>query len=157
MGLHAGRRRRPKIARSLKRPESALVLSQLRTARANGVAPTLFAGLRMVTTTYVYDDPEHPERVTSTIASPAYTVEDQGLMLALEDYENELCRCGQPRDVAWHSDMDGWFESESFVCHACSALRDDDEKTKYHVVRDTRPDSSAPLAPFVLGQTTTAA
>ena len=108
----------------------------------------------MITTTYVYDDQEHPDRVTSTIASPAYTPQDRALLMGLEGYEASLCKCGIPRSVAWHSDMDGWYEAESFVCHACTALRDDDENTVYQNPIDTRGPDMPPLPPFEYGVTT---
>lgn len=109
----------------------------------------------MITTTYVYDDPDHPNRVTQTIPSPAYTAEDRALLVGLEIYESDACvGCGHPRSVAWHSDMDGWFETDSYVCHGCTARRTDDQKAIYTFTRDTYPPDRV-LRPFVLGQTTT--
>ena len=77
---------------------------------------------RLRTTIYRYDDPEHPDRVTSTVESPAWTDDDRALLLALADYEATLCPgCGEPKQHAWHSDLDGWYEPEQLVCHACTA------------------------------------
>ncbi|WP_435744898.1 hypothetical protein [Nocardioides sp. SYSU DS0663] len=125
-----------------------------------GTAPTVFLGLRMITTTFVYDDDsEHPDRPTSTIATPAWTPEDRALLMGLEMYESTLCRCGYPRSVAWHSEMDGWFgdngEAEKYVCHACSAIHG--RQVHYPIAMNTRTEAHGPLPPFVLGETTTPA
>jgi hypothetical protein len=126
------------------------------------VAPTVLTG-RLATTTYVYDDqdptrppqraPGTPARVVSAIQSPSYTPEDTALLMALEKYEAGLCKCGWPRSIAWHSEMDGWFDGEAFVCHACSAVAD--RQVIYSIARDTWPSEKGPLPPFVLGVTTT--
>lgn len=127
------------------------------------MAPTVLAG-RLATTTYLYDDqdpnrppgraPGTPARVVSVIHSPAYTPEDLALLLALEKHEATLCKCGWPRSVAWHSEMDGWFEGEGYVCHACSAVAD--RKVIYAVAHNTWPTAEkGPLPEFVLGVTTT--
>lgn len=108
----------------------------------------------MVTQRFVYDDPERPLRATSAIQSPPYVVEDQALLTGLDLYEQSLCRCGHPKAVAWHADMDGWFEEDTYVCHACSVGREPDDKAIYRHVRSTRPDDR-PLPPFLLGVTTT--
>ncbi|GEP38892.1 hypothetical protein NPS01_25550 [Nocardioides psychrotolerans] len=123
------------------------------------VAPTIFLGLRMRSTTYLYDDPGHPDRPTGTIASPDYVAEDRALLVALQAYEADLCRCGQPRSVAWHTDMDGFYgeggEALQVVCFACTAIQGGEKKVTYPVVWNTRPASKGPLPPFVLGVTTT--
>ena len=103
----------------------------------------------------MYADPEHPDRPTSAISSPLYTLEDQALLIALEQYEAGLCACGQPRVVAWHSEMDGWYDGEQIVCHACSAAKG--EQVTYARVINMRPASKGPLPPFVLGVTTVSA
>lgn len=108
----------------------------------------------MVTTTPVYDDPERPLRATLYIQSPPYVTEDQALLTGLDLYEQSLCECGHPRAVAWHADMDGWYEEQTYVCHACSAGREDNDKAVYRVSRSARP-ADKPLTPFVLGVTTT--
>lgn len=122
------------------------------------VAPTVFIGSRMRTTSYLYEDPEHPDRPTGTISSPDYVVEDRALLMALHAYESDLCRCGQPRSIAWHSDMDGWYgdggEAMQVVCHACTAIQGGDKKVTYPVVWNSRPESKGPLSAFVLGKTT---
>lgn len=111
---------------------------------------------RLLVTTNRYDDPTHPDRVTSTVTSPAWTEDDRSLMLALQAYEASLCSgpCGQPRHVAWHSELEGWFEDEKYVCHACSALRG--EQVVYAVAVNEYPFAQRPPLPvFVLGETTT--
>ena len=108
----------------------------------------------MITATFVYDDPGHPDRSTGTISSPAWTPEDRALVMALADFEASLCRCGQPRHEAWHSEMDGFYDAVEWVCHGCTA-RNDGKAVTYSVVRSTRPDEKGPLPPFVLGVTTT--
>lgn len=109
----------------------------------------------MPTTTPVYDDPDHPDRPTSLIHSPPWTPEDRGLLIGLERWEASLCKCGQPRSLAWHSDMDGDFEAPGFVCFACTAVGGGEEKVKYHVPRTDRDFHARPLPPFQLGLTTT--
>lgn len=126
---------------------------------AAGAAPTVFMGSRLITTTYLYDDPDHPGRVTGSIESPAYTHEDRALLVALREWENSLCRCGEPRAEAWHSGMDGEYEATPVVCHACSAINHDPDKpdapkTTYHVVANTRSARKPPLTPLVIGETT---
>lgn len=125
-------------------------------ARSLAIAPTIFAGVRLREQTYVYDDDEHPDRPSRVIEGPAYITEDHALLLGLDMYEKSLCRgCSHPRAVAWHSDMDGWFESFSVKCHACTAMSGDGSKpVLYQYVVDTRPDPGEPLPPFVLGLTT---
>ena len=116
-------------------------------------APTLYLGLRLITTTPLYDDPDHPDRPTTLIQSPAWTAEDRGLLLGLELAEADLCRCGQPRSVAWHSDMDGDIEADVVVCFGCTAIQG--EKVKYAIPRITRDFTARPLPPFQFGLTTT--
>lgn len=116
----------------------------------------MFLGLRMITTTFVYDDPDRPDRPTGTIPSPPWANEDVALLLALDAYDSSLCACGEPRSTAWHSEMDGWWESQTFVCHACTAKRDDGQNVVYAIPVDTYPaDRKGPLPPFRIGVTTT--
>lgn len=119
------------------------------------VAPTLYLGLRITTTTPVYDDPEHPDRPTSFIHSPAWVPEDVGLIAGLDMYESSLCRCGHPKQLAWHSDMDGDFDATTFLCHACTAAAEDGRKVKYTIAGTSRDFVARPLPPFRLGVTTT--
>lgn len=128
-------------------------------ARDLGIAPTIFAGYRLREQTYVYDDLEHPDRPTRVIESPAYVTEDHALLTGLAAYEDSLCRCGVPKHIAWHADMDGWFETEPVKCHACTAMRVTSDGTTpepviYHLVVDTRPADDRELTPFVFGLTT---
>lgn len=113
---------------------------------------TLYLGLRHPAVTYLYDDPAHPDRVTGAVQSPAYTAVDRAFLEGLEDYEATLCRCGYPKSLAWHSDMDGDFEDpgEEAVCHACSAGAD---KPVSYRLRPTvtRDFEARPLPPFVPG------
>ena len=117
----------------------------------------------MITTTFVYDDESpYPTRPVSSIQSPSYTAEDRALLVGLDLYEKDLCRCGWPRSVAWHSEMDGWMEpGDRYVCHACTAAAPEpsDASPKTPVTygggaKSTRPDSKGPLPPFALGITT---
>lgn len=119
----------------------------------------------MLTETYVYDDqdpaqpprrrPGTPARVLRVIQSPAYTVEDRALLTGLGVYEDSLCNCGIPREIAWHSEMDGWFDNvDHYVCHACTARRGDDKKAIYVFARHSRDLRTSPLPPFQLGVTT---
>lgn len=131
-------------------------------ARGLRVAPTIFAGIRLRRTTFIYDDADHPARASGTIESPDFTIEDQALLLGLDLYESSLCPgpCGMPRHVAWHTEMDGWFEDRAFKCHACTAMatpNKDGERHPviYHISVDTREDA-VELPPFVLGVTTSA-
>lgn len=104
----------------------------------------MFVGLRIPTTTYLYDDPDHPDRVTGSIGSPAYTPEDQALLIALRAHDNTRCRCGEPVDVAWNPEMDGWYEATEHQCHACTA-RNGGKPVNYTTVTNTRPASKGPL------------
>ncbi len=131
----------------------------MKLARDLAIAPTIFAGVRLREQTYVYDDVEHPERPTRVIESPAYVTEDHALLIGLQMYEDSLCRCQIPRQVAWHADMDGWFEVETVKCQACTAMQQPvdgkaPEPVLYPIVVDTRPPDDEPLSPFVLGLTT---
>lgn len=106
-------------------------------------------GSRLPATRWLYEDPEHPDRVTGTVSSPPYTPEDQALFMALRTFESQLCRCGYHRSIAWHPDMDGgWFEQRSYKCHACSAQKGED--VIYDVAADTRPGDDRALPPFEL-------
>lgn len=51
--------------------------------------------------------------------------------------------------------MDGFYEADKFVCHACTAKRGDDKKAIYALARHTRDMHAKPLPEFVLGVTTT--
>lgn len=86
------------------------------------------------------------------IHSPAYTPEDSALLMALEVFEASLCDCGWPKSVAWHSEMDGWFESKSYLCHACTARAG--RQVIYATAHNTWPEGRV-LPEFVLGVTTT--
>jgi len=115
--------------------------------------------MRQLTTIFLYDDPERPDRVTGTSQAAAYTPEDQALLLGLEAYEHQQkhgrlgsCTCGWPVEIAWHSEMDGWFEGLDVLCHACTAKAG--KPVTHTIVRDTRPPDHPPLPPFVLGETT---
>lgn len=109
--------------------------------------------LRLPTVEYVYGDPEHPDRPTSAVQSPAYTREDRALFMGLEAYNSSLCRCGVPIRVAWHSEMDGFFEGDEAVCHVCTARAG--RQVVYATVRNTR-DPARPMPPFIPGKTITA-
>jgi len=134
----------------------------VRLARDQRIAPTLFAGMRMREQDLVYDDPEHPDRVTRVINSPDYVDADFALLAGLDVFEKSLCPgCGWPREIAWHEDMAGWFEGLEVVCHACTAMQPVDEKTGikrpylHRLAFDNRLAGDDRLPPFVLGLTTT--
>lgn len=74
--------------------------------------------------------------------------------MGLESYESSLCRCGLPLEVAWHSEMDGFYDVDEVVCHACSA-RAGREVAYTSGLRSTR-DPSTPMPAFVPGKTITA-
>lgn len=103
---------------------------------------------------YLYDDPAHPKRRTGEISSPPYTREDRALLAGLELYEASLCRCGIPMSIAWHSEMDGWYEADEAVCHACSA-RSGHQVVYATNLRSTR-DPVKPMPAFIPGETITA-
>lgn len=112
----------------------------------------MFSGARIPTSTYVYDDPDHPDRPTRLVHSPPFVAEDRALLMGLEAYEASLCVCGHPRAVAWHSEMDGFYDDKSYVCHACSAKAG--REVAYHSTVDTRDPAKGPLPLFELGVTT---
>lgn len=96
--------------------------------------------------------------MTRAIHGPPYTADDHALLAGLQDYERTLCPggCGFPIDVAWHSDMDGWFdEVHEYVCHACTARQDGRER-KFPVVATSRDLVANPLPPFDFGSTVSA-
>lgn len=113
--------------------------------------------MRLPIVTYEYGDPEHPERITRAISGPPYTAEDHALIGGLRAYERTRCPggCGFAIDVAWHSDMDGWFDDvHEYVCHACTA-REGTER-KFVSTATSRDFTVQPLPPFEMGGTTTA-
>lgn len=122
----------------------------------------MFAGLRQVVTRFLYEDPDHPDRQTGSYTSAAYTPEDQALLMGLQAHEHQVaqqqrghgtCSCGWPIEVAWHSEMNGWLETATFMCEVCSVRKG--EEVGHTIVRDTRPPGHPPLPPFRLGVTTT--
>ena len=97
--------------------------------------------------------------MTSSFQSAAYTPADQALLMGLAAAEEQAkhsgqgnCVCGFPIEVAWHSELDGWFEVEEYVCVACSARKG--EQVTHKIVRNTWPPEK-PLPPFSLEHTTT--
>lgn len=151
--MHRGRGRHPKIAHLLGLAEAALVRDLVATARNLRIAPTIFAGIRLREQTFVYDE---DGRVAKTIDSPDFIAEDHALLLGLDMYEKSLCRCGISREVAWHSEMDGWFEAVEVKCFACTAQQGGEKPVTYSYVIDTYHDGVRdPLPPFVMGLTTT--
>lgn len=114
----------------------------------------------MRSTTFLYDDPDHRDRITGTVESPDWTDDDRALLLALQMYESSLCPgCGYPIDQAWHTHSDGWWETTSYVCYPCTtqAAADSDDGSADDVTYDiTRltlpPDREFP--PFELDVTT---
>lgn len=85
--------------------------------------------------------------------TPDFTDDDRALLLALQAWEATLCpgQCGLPKELAWHTDAEGWFEHTRFQCFACSEIRG--EPVTYEGVRSELPEDRV-LAPFELGVTT---
>lgn len=125
------------------------------------MAPTVYLGMRQPRTTYLYEDPDRPERVTGYVQSPPFTDVDQALLLGFAEYEESLCPgCKTPIAEAWHSETDGWWDANQYVCHPCTArARADDQPGReskpvaYTFVHSTLPAGRV-LPPFVLGVTT---
>lgn len=133
-------------------------------ARDLQVAPTIWCGLRSPTTVYHYDDEEHPERVTSSVLVSPWTPEDNALLMGLSQYEETLCPgCKVPKHLAWHSELEGWFDDGvAVVCHSCTARQPEPEggKPRKPVVYRGAPQLDGAfdittLPPFRLGETTT--
>ena len=105
----------------------------------------------------MYDDQDHPNRVTGTIHSPPYVEDDHALLMGLDAYERSLCPgCGEPKAHAWHAELEGWYEADEFVCHGCTARNGGKREAVYTLVRNTYPfDAKAPLQPLAIGVTTT--
>lgn len=119
------------------------------------IAPSILRG-RLLTTTYVYDDAEHPGRPTSSMTSPAWTEDDRALMLGLAAHETSLCPgCDQPRELAWHADAEGFYEAHSFVCHACTAKAGGKQSIYTTLTAVPPADKVARFLPFDLLTTTT--
>lgn len=117
------------------------------------IAPSVLRG-RILTTTYVYADAEHPTRATSSVLSPAWTEDDRSLLLGLETYESTLCPgCSEPKETAWHADSEGEYESHKFFCHGCTAQQG--KQVVYHVMsKRPDPEKVARYVPFDLLETT---
>lgn len=120
------------------------------------IAPSVLRG-RLVTTTYLYDDPDHRDRPSGSVASPAWTEDDRSLLLGLEMYEGTLCPgCGEPRETAWHADAEGEYEAHTFVCHACTAKSSTGRQSTFSaLVVSPSPEKVAKFLPFDLLTTTT--
>lgn len=119
------------------------------------LAPSILRG-RIQTTTYLYEDTEHPDRPTGAVRSPAWTEDDRSLLLGLAEYELTLCPggCGQPRTTAWHADAEGHYEGHTFVCHACTAKAG--KQVVFSVLSLAPPaDVVTKFMPFDLLKTTT--
>lgn len=118
------------------------------------VGPTTLRG-RQPVTTYFYEDPQHPERVTGTLGEPWFTSDDRCLLLGLEAYEATLCPgCGQPQVLAWHSIAQQSWESREAVCHACTT-RAGHQVAYSRLTTSLNDGDIAGLPPFVWGETTT--
>jgi len=93
---------------------------------------------RPTVTSYIYDA---QGLVAQAITASAWSDEDRRLMLAYREYLSTLCPggCGQPREIAHHWDMDGWYEADAVTCHACTARK-----------RAEQEDSSEPVKPVEL-------
>lgn len=106
----------------------------------------------------MYDD---GGRVVRTVTRGGWTEEDRALVMAYRRYQATLCRCGEPKERAWHWDNEGWYEvdpDEDFLtCHACTALaraeNPEADPVRYPVrLRNDRDYAEKPLPPFDLGE-----
>lgn len=94
--------------------------------------------------------------------TPEWTDEDRAALLGLQMYETTLCPgCGHPKQSAWHSDMAGWWESEQFVCLACTAASGEtdgkpNERIYTHTFVDPKAGDLADLPPLQIGVNTVA-
>ena len=145
----------PKSPNSWAQPRAAVARQQIETARSLRIAPTLYLEMRLPSVQYLYDDPQHPDRRTGAVHSPAWTHEDRALLMGLESYEASLCKCGVPIRVAWHSEMDGYYEIDQVVCHACSA-RAGRQVVYTHAAAATPAIPARPMPEFIPGKTITA-
>jgi len=120
-----------------------------------GLAPSILRG-RIRTTTYLYDDPEHPGRVTGSVQSPAWTDDDRAALLALELHEGRHCPgCGEPKETAWHADAEGHYEATRFVCHGCAARSGPNQAVHTVLTGVPSAETVATFVPFDLLTTTT--
>lgn len=116
--------------------------------------PSILRG-RIRATTYLYDDPANPERRTGSVTTAEWTEEDRAALLGLEMYEATLCPgCQEPREVAWHADAEGEYDSRPFVCHGCTAKQG---RQAVFTVLTAAPSAEkvAAFVPFDLINTTT--
>lgn len=99
---------------------------------------SVYRGREIVSrTSYTRD--EHG-RVTEarTTREPEWLDSDRWLAVGLELHERQACPgCGEPRDRAWHPDMEGWYEQRQRQCYACTAR--DGRNVFYGQITDTRP------------------
>lgn len=107
--------------------------------------------------TYLYEDTTHPDRATGHIESPDWTDDDRSLLLALARYEATLCPgCGEPKHLAWHSSMEGFYEPVSWVCHACTAAKGHEVGFYASEIDKDLPQARIDaFPPFRIGLTTT--
>lgn len=77
-----------------------------------------------------------------------WTDEDRALLLAFSLYEESLCSCGEPRNLAHHPDNEGWYtidndpeEGSAVVCNACAAI----EKNKAEAEKSDLPYGLRPV------------
>lgn len=119
------------------------------------VPPTALRG-RRPRTTYLYEDTDHPDRITGALGEPWFTLDDRALLLGLEAYEATLCPgCGQPKELAWHAAVQASWESEDAVCHACTTRAGGSQVAYSRLTTSVTDEDLATLPPFVWGQTTT--
>lgn len=51
--------------------------------------------------------------------------------MALLAYEDSLCGgCGQPKDVVYNPDAEGWFEAHTVTCAGCAAQQEHSNKQR---------------------------
>ena len=69
-----------------------------------------------------------PTVLIGSLPDGPLTDEDRLLILALQQYEESLCSCGHPRDVAWDERAEGEYERQTAVCQACATAQRDGNK-----------------------------
>ena len=90
--------------------------------------------------------------------SSSWTAEDRALLLGWRMYQDSLCRCGEPKEIAWHPANSGWYSVDedeggaTFTCHACTAKAEAEHEggdavkpVRYFQVAYTRGADDRPL------------
>lgn len=116
----------------------------------------MFRG-RIRRVTYLYEDPDHPDRPSGHLESPEWTAADRALLVALARYEGTLCPgCGQPKQLAWHGDLTDWWEADRFICGGCTAKAGGVEQVFASARLQIAVEDLPALAPLEIGVNTRA-